>query len=555
MALAFAEITAFYSVTGPDGADVDRNPDRYPIPELTVTFTPPKDTVVTTENPKGEVLIEPQVGTTNDDGILCSLDGATQEMLPGVFLPVLPDGVAYTVTVTSDFWPAQEYQLVVSEGQQLDLSDRVVVPTNPGSELPQWQSILVQVLAAKTTVLEAATAAIIAAGSVPTPAAITAEINAKAAAERIVQSATFVARWAPNTTYLAGAKVVSPAGDTVTAKVDFTSGAAYVASNWNLPPTFAPKSGGFNFSGPFTSLLNETTGEGFVIKPPTDSRPAVFGWQHASPAGYVFHFESRAGSAAPAAFIGIGLDTAAPDGTLGMSGILIANKVRAQGIVLRNHETITHGDAFGFYGAQDSAVAALVSLHARRANSTTLLELVADVANTATGKLAVFKTAGNHLAGDIDAATGTLRWIDPVDVRALTVRRDITLNNDTGSGSYAKLAVTSTAANPAILELTADQANGSNAHLAYYRPTGGGTYWASRLVATGQNLELQASPAVAKGSETFTAVIGIRNNSVGFFGTAPITKRVTTPDATDLATALTLVNALKADLIAYGLKA
>jgi hypothetical protein len=190
MALAFAEITAFYSVTGPDGADVDRNPDRYPIPELTVTFTPPKDTIVTTENPKGEVLIEPQVSTTNNDGILCSLDGATQEMLPGVFLPVLPDGVAYTVTVTSDFWPAQEYQLVVSEGQQLDLSDRVVVPANPGGELPQWQSILVQVLAAKTATLEAATAAIIAAGSVPTPAAITAEINAKAAAERIVQSAT-----------------------------------------------------------------------------------------------------------------------------------------------------------------------------------------------------------------------------------------------------------------------------------------------------------------------------------------------------------------------------
>lgn len=371
-----------------------------------------------------------------------------------------------------------------------------------------------------------------------------------------VLTATFVPRWAPLTAYQIGTKVVSPDGDVVTAwRTLDNMKAAFDQDDWEVSPTFAPKGGGFNFSGPFTSLLNEATGEGFVIKPTTDTRPAVFGWQHASPVGYVFHFEARAGSAAPAAFIGIGLDVAAPNGTLGMSGILIANKVRAQGIVLRNHETITHGDAFGFYGAQDSGIAALVSLHARRANSTTLLELVADVANTAAQKLAVFKTSGNHLAGDIDAATGTLRWIDPVDVRALTVRRDITLNNDTGTGSYAKLAITSTAANPAILELTADPANGSNAHLAYYRATGGGTYWASRMVANGQNLELQASPAAAKGSETFTPVIGIRNNSVGFFGTAPITKRVTTASATDLDTAITLVNALRADLIAYGLKA
>lgn len=41
---------------------------------------------------------------------------------------------------------------------------------------------------------------------------------------------------------------------------------------------------------------------------------------------------------------------------------------------------------------------------------------------------------------------------------------------------------------------------------------------------------------------------------IGFLGTAPIAKRTATADATDLATVITLANALKADLVAYGLK-
>lgn len=48
--------------------------------------------------------------------------------------------------------------------------------------------------------------------------------------------------------------------------------------------------------------------------------------------------------------------------------------------------------------------------------------------------------------------------------------------------------------------------------------------------------------------------ITVRSN-VGFYGTTPIAKRGATADATDLASVVTLANALKADLIAYGLKA
>lgn len=47
---------------------------------------------------------------------------------------------------------------------------------------------------------------------------------------------------------------------------------------------------------------------------------------------------------------------------------------------------------------------------------------------------------------------------------------------------------------------------------------------------------------------------GTAGGAVGFFGTTPSGKRATTADATDLATVITLANALKADLVAYGLK-
>ena len=46
-------------------------------------------------------------------------------------------------------------------------------------------------------------------------------------------SADVVPKWKANTAYLAGAQVVEPAGQIVTAKVAFTSGATYSAANWN----------------------------------------------------------------------------------------------------------------------------------------------------------------------------------------------------------------------------------------------------------------------------------------------------------------------------------
>lgn len=52
----------------------------------------------------------------------------------------------------------------------------------------------------------------------------------------------YVSKWQPTTSYTAGQPVLSPAGDTVTAKTDHISGPTYLSSNWNLSSSYAAKS-------------------------------------------------------------------------------------------------------------------------------------------------------------------------------------------------------------------------------------------------------------------------------------------------------------------------
>jgi YD repeat-containing protein len=66
-------------------------------------------------------------------------------------------------------------------------------------------------------------------------------------------SATFVPKWKAATAYLAGDKVLSPSGDVVAAKVDFTSGASYSAANWDISPTYTPA------FAPSTSIVYDAT--------------------------------------------------------------------------------------------------------------------------------------------------------------------------------------------------------------------------------------------------------------------------------------------------------
>lgn len=89
-----------------------------------------------------------------------------------------------------------------------------------------------------------ASAAAAAAGLVgaPADAAIAAAVNGAGTATKAALSATFVPKWKATTAYLAGDAVLSPSGDTVMAKANFTSGSSFNASNWNYSPTYAMSS-------------------------------------------------------------------------------------------------------------------------------------------------------------------------------------------------------------------------------------------------------------------------------------------------------------------------
>lgn len=84
-----------------------------------------------------------------------------------------------------------------------------------------------------------------------------AEVTAAAAAQ--VSTGSFLRRWTSNTFFAAGTPVLNPFGEIVTAKVDFTSGGTYSASNWNstsVSLTYASKTdpAGVDFAGPLTVL-------------------------------------------------------------------------------------------------------------------------------------------------------------------------------------------------------------------------------------------------------------------------------------------------------------
>jgi lysophospholipase L1-like esterase len=55
-----------------------------------------------------------------------------------------------------------------------------------------------------------------------------------------------VPKWKATAAYLAGDKVLSPAGDVVSAKANFTSGASFDPANWNYSETFVPKVSGLD---------------------------------------------------------------------------------------------------------------------------------------------------------------------------------------------------------------------------------------------------------------------------------------------------------------------
>lgn len=117
-------------------------------------------------------------------------------------------------------------------------------------------------------------------------------------------NATYVPKWKANTAYLAGDAVLTPTGDTATAKANFTSGASFNAANWNYAPTArqvdARDSFANNTDGPLTTGASADTGHTYTLYSNDPANP------YKTVGGYLTH-DQGATTATTAAYAGIKL--------------------------------------------------------------------------------------------------------------------------------------------------------------------------------------------------------------------------------------------------------
>jgi len=230
------------------------------------------------------------------------------------------------------------------------------------------------------------------------------------------------------------------------------------------------------------------------------------------------HLTSASGFSATY-IIGIGKDVAGV-------GLQCSNKADGAGAVFTQTSTVPNNLSPALFVAQQNTVAPAAFFHQQVAGAALALEVGVTVGTATVGqKMMRWFTLGNHLSGDVSAYDGTLRWIDPV-----LLETTVTLQNQTGAGSPAILTlVGSTAASAqVIIEMSAQPSAEHEGSLRFFRPTGGGTYYPSRIATSTTVLAFQTSAVAAKGSESWNTQLSISASGLGFYATTPSGKPTVT---------------------------
>lgn len=143
-----------------DSGDVGQNPDVVPVAGATVTFTPsmsPPIFKVANSLIPITVFQETIVATTDADGYLIAPLDPTR----GIFLAygfsaaINPTGWTWTVKISvGGTFPDRTFSITGGPGTTVDLAKVIPVPSVPGSTLPQWQSVVLEVEAARDSALQ-----------------------------------------------------------------------------------------------------------------------------------------------------------------------------------------------------------------------------------------------------------------------------------------------------------------------------------------------------------------------------------------------------------------
>lgn len=271
-----------------------------------------------------------------------------------------------------------------------------------------------------------------------------------------------------------------------------------------------------------------------TAKPTGDGRSGVFDLLHNDTVGYIFHLTCGTSMAHTAALIGLGVDE---DGI----GLLIPNKKLGRGIVGDQRSTVTASDGYWLSATQQSAAAPLVRFEMQADNAADILQLVA-FGTPGTGQRLLYVQGPNGTqAGAIYASDGRMEW-----------RRNVSiLDKDGSTASYLDVQDNNgVAANRRNHVLVGKQS------VEWYADSGSAsTWWPYMWKAAGSAIGFYTGGTTGVvGTQPTNLVIAIQNQKIGFLGASAIARRATTADATDLASVITLANALKADLVAFGFK-
>lgn len=313
---------------------------------------------------------------------------------------------------------------------------------------------------------------------------------------------------------------------------DAVNGAAMVADVGTAGTTT-----GDALKATYVSLAGTTPGNVPVIKPAGDARAGVWEFTHNDTTGYLYHLLAGAGMSHTAALIALGVDN---NGI----GLLVPNKATGRGIVGDQRSTVAATDAYWLHATQRSTAAPLVRLEQNAAGVAPALQLIAfnegaTPPTAAQQLLYVSDPVGQ--AGAVYAADGRLEW-----------RRQVTIQDKDGT-TTSYLTVTDNSGVPVdSRKHTQVQKDGAY----WWNPTGtAGTWWPFAVRGQGSHLFIEAGgSSSAVGTATRTALVDFQNGKIGFFGATPVARPTGTPvAATDAATTQTLVNSLRASLVALGL--
>lgn len=141
--MGFGTVTGTFMKAAPDGPDADKLPDGVPLQGLQIVFTPAVGYVrnVTATPRKLIIPIDPVECSTDSEGRLIDPQGSPDVVLVAGNDPeITPTNWTWNVSIPS---LGININILVEDGQTVDLASVVPVPASPGTDIANWNAAVI----------------------------------------------------------------------------------------------------------------------------------------------------------------------------------------------------------------------------------------------------------------------------------------------------------------------------------------------------------------------------------------------------------------------------